>query len=211
MKLYDYPRSTACYRVRIALNYKNIPYETCPIHLINQGGEQHHADYLALNPQGLVPALEVDGTLLTQSLAIIDYLDERYPTPALLPIQPLARAKVRRLAQIVACDIHPLNNLRVLQRLKQDFQATESQTEAWYHHWLETGFDAIETHLSSLPRCIDVCYGDSISIADLCLIPQVYNAHRFHFVLDNYPLIQRINQYCLGLDVFSRASPVDEF
>ncbi len=210
MKLYDYPRSTACYRVRIALNYKNISYETSLVHLLNQGGEQHLPDYLALNPQGLVPALEMNGTLLTQSLAIIEYLDDLYPTPALLPSHPLARAQVRRLALIIACDIHPMNNLRVLQRLKQEFQATESQTEAWYHHWLKTGFDAIEAHLKELPRSIDVCYGDSISLADLCLIPQVYNANRFHFSLDNYPLIQRINQHCIELTAFSGAAPQAE-
>lgn len=202
MKLYDYPRSTACYRVRIALKYKNIPYETCTVHLLNQGGEHHLPDYMALNPQGLVPALEVDGGLLTQSLAIIEYLDELHPNPPLLPTQPLARAEVRRLAQIVACDIHPLNNLRVLQRLKKEFQSTESQTKTWYHHWLKAGFDAIEAHLKTLPRSLDVCYGDRISLADLCLIPQVYNANRFYFPLDDYPLIQRINHYCLGLPAF---------
>lgn len=207
MKLYDYYRSTSCYRVRIALEYKGVPYETIPIHLVNHGGEQHHPDYLALNPQGLVPALEVNGAILTQSLAIIEYLDDVYPEKPLLPKEPLARAQVKSLALIIACDIHPLNNLRVLQKLKQDFQATEEQTIRWYHHWLKTGFDAFEARLQTLPRSMDVCYGDSISLADLCLIPQVYNANRFHFPVDNYPLIQRINTHCLHLGEFSKAFP----
>lgn len=207
MKLYDYYRSTACYRVRIALHYKNIPYETIPIHLTNQGGEQHLPPYRSLNPQGLVPALEVNGTLLTQSLAIIEYLESQYPLPALLPTDPLAQAQIRRLALIVACDIHPINNLRVLQQLKQQFQATEEQTQVWYHRWLKAGFDAFEAILSDLPRGNDVCYGDKITLADLCLIPQVYNAHRFHFSMDEYPLIQKINAYCLELDAFSKTAP----
>lgn len=207
MKLYDYYRSTACYRVRIALEYKEIPYEAIPIHLVNHGGEQHHPDYLARNPQGLVPALDVNGAILTQSLAIIEYLDDVYLEKPLLPKEQLARAQVKSLALIVACDMHPLNNLRVLQQLKHDFQATEEQTTRWYHHWLKTGFDAFEARLQTLPRSIDVCYGDNISLADLCLIPQVYNANRFHFSLDNYPLIQRINDYCLHLRAFDRASP----
>lgn len=207
MKLYDYYRSTACYRVRIALHYKNIAYETCPIHLTNQGGEQHLPQYRSLNPQGLVPALEVNGTLLTQSLAIIEYLESQYPLPSLFPADPLAEAQVRRLALIVACDMHPINNLRVLQQLKQQFQATEEQTIVWYHHWLKAGFDAFETILSELPRSNDVCYGNEITLADLCLIPQVYNAHRFHFPMDEYPLIQKINAYCLGFDAFSKTAP----
>ena len=207
MTLYDYYRSTACYRVRIALEYKGISYEKTPVHLVNHGGEQRHPDYLALNPQGLVPALEVNGAILTQSIAIIEYLDDIYPEKPLLPKDPIARAHVKSLALLIACDIHPLNNLRVLQQLKQDFQATEEQTTRWYHHWLKTGFDAFESRLQTLPRCMDVCFGDSVSLADLCLIPQVYNAERFHFSMENYPLIQRIYAYCLQLSAFSRAFP----
>lgn len=207
IQLYDYYRSTACYRVRIALHYKQVPFETRVVHLINHGGEQHQADYLALNPQGLVPTLVTKAGLLTQSLAIIDYLDAVYKTPALYPEDPMQRAQVMQLALIVACDMHPLNNLRVLQRLKQSFQADEAETEAWYHHWLKLGFDAFEAHLQTLPRSQSVCFGDAISLADLCLIPQVYNANRFHFPLDNYPLIQQINHYCCTLPAFIQAHP----
>lgn len=209
MTLYDYYRSTACYRVRIALEYKGISYDTIPIHLVNHGGEQHHPDYLALNPQGLVPALDVNGTILTQSLAIIEYLDEVYPENALLPKDLLARAQIKSLALIIAADIHPLNNLRVLQQLKQDFQASEEQTTHWYHHWLKVGFDAFEARLQTLPRSIAVCYGDLITLADLCLIPQVYNANRFHFPLDDYPLIQGIHDHCLQMSAFQKACPID--
>lgn len=207
MKLYNYYRSSASYRVRIALNYKHINYESVPIHLINNGGEQHSKNYLALNPQGLVPALEEDGSVLSQSLAIIDYLEEVYPSPALLPQNPLARAEVRSLALIIACDIHPLNNLRVLERLKAEFKATEEQVQAWYHHWLKNGFDAIEKKLAHLPRKNTVCYGANISLADVCLIPQVYNAKRFNFPMEAYPLINQINEYCLTLKAFKEAAP----
>lgn len=207
MKLYDYYRSTACYRVRIALNYKNIPYETIPIHLINNNGEQHHPDYLAINPQALVPSLETNGKILTQSLAILDYLEETHPKPALLPEEPLDRARVKSLALSIACDIHPLNNLRVLQTLRNEFQATEEQVKKWYHHWLKSGFNALESQLQVLSRSMDVCYGNAITIADLCLIPQVYNAQRFEFSLDDYPLIQSIYRHCVKLDAFKKAAP----
>ncbi len=210
MKLYDYYRSTACYRVRIALHYKHIPFETCPIHLVNQGGEQHLPQYLNINPQGLVPALEINGAILTQSLAIIDYLEDSYPLPTLLPTDSFQRAQIKSLALMIACDIHPLNNLRVLQQLKQAFSATETQTRQWYHHWLKKGFDAFETQLQTLPRDIDVCFGNTISLADVCLIPQVYNAKRFQFSLNDYPLIQRINDYCLQQEAFIKASPKEE-
>lgn len=207
MKLYDYYRSTASYRVRIALNLKNISYETLPIHLINQGGEQHFTSYLALNPQGLVPTLDENGHILSQSLAIIEYLDEICPSPALLPANPLGRAQVRSLAMMIACDIHPINNLRVLQQLKQQFQATEEQIQTWYHHWLTLGFDALEARLAHLPRKNHVCYGQQITMADVCLVPQVYNAKRCHFSMDNYPVINEINEYCLTLPAFVEASP----
>ena len=143
MKLYDYYRSSASYRVRIALNIKNISYETLSVHLINNGGEQLHPDYLQLNPQGLVPTLDENGHIISQSLAIIEYLEEINPTPSLLPQTPLGRAQVRSMALSIACDIHPLNNLRVLTRLRNQFQANDQQIMDWYHHWLKLGFDAL--------------------------------------------------------------------
>ncbi len=207
MKLYDYYRSSASYRVRIALNLKKIHYETLAVHLVNHGGEQHHTSYLGINPQGLVPALDDNGHILSQSLAIIEYLDETTPTPALLPQTPLGRAQVRSLAMIIACDLHPLNNLRVLQQLRKQFQATEQQVTEWYLHWLKQGFDAIEERLKTLQRKNHVCYGHDISLADVCLIPQVYNAKRFNLSLKNYPLISEVNNYCLSLAAFVDASP----
>lgn len=208
MKLYDYYRSTACYRVRIALNLKNISYERLVVHLINNGGEQHHANYLKLNPQGLVPTLDENGHIITQSLAIIDYLEEINPTPPLFPATPLGRAKVRALALLVACDMHPLNSLRVLNRLREQFQATDEQVLSWYHHWLKEGFDAFETLLQERTKHQHpVCYGNDISLADICLIPQVYNAERFGFSLDNYPLINEITHYCRSLHAFKEAAP----
>ncbi|KTC89430.1 maleylacetoacetate isomerase [Fluoribacter dumoffii] len=207
MKLYDYFRSTACYRVRIALNLKKIAYEKVNIHLVNHGGEQHSPEYREVNPQGLVPSLEINGQVISQSLAIIDYLEETVPNPALLPQDPWERSAVRSLALMVACDMHPLNNLRVLNRLKDQFQATETQVTEWYHHWLKAGFDAFEAKLKSLKRREPFCFGDSVSLADLCLIPQVYNAHRFHFPMGNYPLINEINAHCLTLEAFQKAVP----
>ena len=207
MKLYNYYRSTASYRVRIALNYKNINYELLPVHLVDNGGEQHRDSYLELNPQGLVPTLDENGRILSQSLAIIEYLEEICPTPPILPQNPLGRGQVRSLAMIIACDMHPLNNLRVLQQLKLQFQATDQQTNEWYHHWLQLGFNAIEERLKKLPRKNNVCYGNDISLADICLIPQVYNAKRFNFPMTNYPIINKINEYCSTIGAFMDASP----
>ena len=207
MKLYDYFRSTACYRVRIALHLKNIAYEKINIHLINNGGEQHTLEYREVNPQGLVPSLETNGHLINQSLAIINYLEEIYPNPALLPKNPLEKAAVNSLALIVACDIHPLNNLRVLNQLKKQFAANEAQVTQWYHRWLKAGFDAFESKLKNMSRNAPFCFGNAVSLADLCLIPQVYNANRFHFSMDDYPLISEINAYCLTLEAFQKASP----
>lgn len=209
MKLYDYYRSTACYRVRIALNLKNISYTAFEVHLINNGGEQNAPEYLKQNPQGLVPTLAENGHILSQSLAIIEYLDEINPTPPLLPQHPLERAQARALAMIVACDIHPLNNLRVLQQLRLQFEASEEQVNEWYHHWLKNGFDAIEKQLELLSRKIPVCQGQSISLADICLIPQVYNAKRFNFSMESYPLINEINAYCLTNTAFINAIPCE--
>jgi len=207
VKLYDYYRSSASYRVRIALNLKNISYETLPVLLLKEGGAQHHADYLVLNPQGLVPTLDENGHILSQSLAIIEYLEEINPTPSLFPQNPLGRAQVRSLALLIACDIHPLNNLRVLQQLHQQFDASDSQVQTWYHTWLEKGFDALETRLQNLPRKNHVCYGHDVTLADICLIPQVYNAKRYHFSMNAYPIINEINDYCQTLPAFMNASP----
>lgn len=207
MKLYDYFRSTACYRVRIALNIKNIKYEKIEVHLVNNGGEHNSVEYHKINPQGLVPSLEIDGRILHQSLAIIEYLDEAFPEIPLLPKDPLIKADLRALALIVACDMHPLNNLRVLNHLKLQFKANEDQVMDWYHHWLKDGFDAFEEELKQLERSKPVCYGKQISLADVCLIPQVYNAKRFNFAIENYPLISEINAYCLSLIAFQKASP----
>lgn len=207
MKLYDYYRSSACYRVRIALNIKQIAYEISTVHLLEEGGQHHTQTYHSLNPQELVPTLEDEQQLFTQSLAIIDYLEEKIPYPSLFPTNPIAKTQVKSLALMVACDMHPLNNLRVLKQLEQQFCATKADINHWYHHWLQLGFDAIEHHLQRLPRTISVCYGDHISLADVCLIPQVYNAKRFNFSLEAYPLIKEINDYCLSLPSFLNATP----
>lgn len=208
LTLYDYYRSTASYRVRIALYLKNLPYESQEVHLVNNGGEQHSPEYKAIHPQELVPALRIgDDKLLTQSLAIIEYLDELYPNPPLFPQDPFDKALVRSLALTICCDIHPLNNLRVLQQLKKEFKADETAVQTWYHHWLRLGFDAIEKQLEKLPRSKPFCFGDRLSLADLCLIPQVYNAKRFEFSLDLYPLISEINDHCMDMEAFCKVAP----
>lgn len=210
MKLYDYYRSTASYRVRIALHLKQLSYEVIPVHLVHHGGEQHTTQYKKINPQSLVPALELDTDTqpLTQSLAILEYLEETHPTPPLLPKDAPARAEVRSLALLIAADMHPLNNLRVLKQLRMQFNASEDEVNAWYHHWLQLGFDAFEARLKRLPRKGHVCYGNHVSLADLCLIPQVYNARRFDFSLTPYPLIQTIVDACLNLPAFQKAAPL---
>lgn len=207
MKLYDYYRSTASYRVRIALNLKNINYEKLSVHLINQGGEQHFPDYLKLNPQGLVPTLDENGHIISQSLAIIEYLDEISPEPPLLPATPFARAQVRSLAMLIACDLHPLNNLRVLNRLRHQFDANEENVNEWMHHWFKEGLQAFEQRLQNLPHKSQVCFGSEVTLADICLVPQVYSAKRFGFALTDYPLINEINDHCLSLPAFKHAAP----
>jgi maleylacetoacetate isomerase len=202
--LYDYYRSSASYRVRIALGLKNLPVDYQSIHLVNNGGEQHHPSYQDKNPQHLVPTLEHQGQLFSQSLAIIEYLDEQYPNPPLLPEDAVNRAHVRAIAQMISCDIHPLNNLRVLQYLKKNFQADEEAVNSWYQHWVVQGFDAIE-HLISKDNVF--CVGNTISVADICLIPQVYNAKRFLIDLSPYPKIEAINERCLEIPAFIAAAP----
>lgn len=209
MKLYDYYRSSASYRVRIALAIKNINVEKLPVHLIDNGGEQHFPDYLALNPQGLVPTLDENGHIISQSLAIIEYLDEMTPTPPLLPQTPFGKAQVRSLALSIACDLHPLNNLRVLNQLRSQFDATEEQVTQWMHHWFKETFQAFEQKLQTMPHKHQVCYGTDITLADICLIPQVYSAKRFRFPMTAYPIINSINDYCLSLSAFKQAAPIE--
>ncbi|MCX7115854.1 MAG: maleylacetoacetate isomerase [Gammaproteobacteria bacterium] len=199
MILYDYARSSASYRVRIALRLKGVSYDTQWVSLTDH---QHlEPTYSALNPQKLVPALDIEGHLLSQSLAMIEYLDERYPTPPLLPADPIAKAEVRSLALFIACEMHPLNNLRVREQLQAQFKATPLQITAWCQHWLTTGFEQLETSLSRMSSGL-FCYGDSATLADICLIPQLYSAARFQVSLEPYPLIQAIQTHCLTLPAF---------
>ncbi|MCK2097629.1 maleylacetoacetate isomerase [Thauera aromatica] len=207
MKLYTYFRSSAAYRVRIALHLKGLDYEAVPVHLTRDGGEQRRPEYLALNPAGLVPALEDAGRVLTQSLAIIEYLDETHPQAPLLPAQALDRARVREIAQMIGCDIHPINNLRVLQYLGREFAATEAQRNAWYRHWVELGLAAVEARLAGDGRSGAFCHGDRPGLADCCLVPQVFNARRFDCDLSAMPTVRAIAARCEELEAFRRAAP----
>lgn len=207
IKLYSYYRSSASYRVRIALNLKKLSYEYCPVHLLNNGGEQFNNEYKKLNPQSLVPTLSDEDKTITQSLAIIEYLEEQYPKPTILPKTPHARAQTRAIAQMIASDIHPLNNLRVLKYLKHDLSCSDEQKQEWYFHWLTLGFNTLEQLLANNSERGKCCYQDSPTFADICLIPQVYNAIRYNFPMDKYPTLMRIYDYCLRLDEFIQASP----
>jgi maleylacetoacetate isomerase/maleylpyruvate isomerase len=204
MKLFSYWRSSAAYRVRIALNLKGLAYETVAVSLIAEGGQQHAAAYTALNPQKLVPTLVLDdGTALTQSLAIIDYLDALVPAPALLPADPLARAQVLSVAHAIAMDIHPLNNLRVMSWLAETYGADESGKIAWMQHWMQIGFAPLETMVKPGP----FAFGDSPSLADICLVPQIYNARRWGLDMTLYPKLAAIEAACLALPTFAHAAP----
>ncbi len=206
MQLYDYFRSSAAYRVRIALNIKGIAYEPVPVNL--RTGEQRLQDYLAVNPQALVPALRLPGgELLTQSLAICEYLEETHPEPPLLPAEPVARAQVRSLAGIVACDVHPLNNLRVLQYLVRELGVDEDAKLRWYRHWIERGLDAFEQALAAQGLTGAYCHAGGPSLADVCLIPQLFNARRFDCPLDAYPQVLRVEAACARLPAFADAHP----
>ena len=191
--LYDYFRSSASYRVRIALNLKGLAYDSVPVSLLDNA--QRAPEYLSKNPQGLVPALLDGEQLLTQSLAICEYLEETYPQPALLPNDAIGRARVRALALSIACDIHPLNNLRVLRRLEAQFAADQAGKDAWYQHWIQSGFEAFEQQIQSTHG--HYCFGDTVTLADLALVPQVYNARRFNCDLSAYPTMRAIEQRCL--------------
>jgi len=207
MKLYSYFRSSASYRVRIALNVKNLPYEYVPVHLVRDGGEQLKPEYRAVNVDGIVPTL-IDGhEVMPQSLAIIEYLEETHPEPPLLPKTPVDRAYVRSLALQVACEIHPLNNLRVLKYLKHTLRVENDAKDAWYRHWVDTGFATLEAHLASDGRTGKLCFGDEPTLADACLIPQVFNAQRFNVDTSKYPTIQRIYDHAMQIDAFARAAP----
>lgn len=207
MKLYSYFRSSAAYRVRIALNLKGLPYEIVPIHLTKDGGQQHKPQFHAINPQERVPALVLSsGEVLTQSLSIIAYLDEAYEEPPLLPADALDRAHVRAIAQIVACDIHPLNNLIALQYLKRSLKHEQAEIDAWYHHWVIEGFTALEAMITPAPYAC----GSHVTLADICLIPQVYNARRLKVPLDNFPKIVAVEAACLKLPAFDKARPENQ-
>jgi len=205
MKLYGYFRSSAAFRVRIALNLKKLDYETAAIHL--RRNDQTKPDYLTVNPQGLVPTLDDGGRTLIQSLAIIEYLDEVYPDPPLLPSHPAERARVRALAEIVACDIHPINNLRVLRYLTHSLDHDETAIATWYNHWIDAGFQALERLLVGDPRTGTFCHGEAPGIADIALVPQVVNAERYRLDLSPYPTIARIHQSCMALEAFAAAHP----
>lgn len=207
MKLHTYYRSTAAWRVRIALHLKGVSYDAVPVHLLRDGGEQRADAYRALNPQQLVPLLTDGDERISQSLAIIEYLDETHPEPPLLPRAPAGRARVRALAQVVACDMHPLNNLRVQQYLAAEFGADDGTKQRWMHHWLAAGFDALERMLADDPRTGACCHGDTPTLADLCLVPQVYSARRFSFDLKPYPTIVRIDAHCAMQPAFAAAAP----
>jgi maleylpyruvate isomerase len=207
VKLYSFFRSSAAFRVRIALNLKGLPYEMVPIHLNKDGGQQRKPEFIAVNPQMRVPALALSsGDVLVQSLAIIEYLDDIHPEPPLLPPDALARAKVRAIAQMVACDIHPLNNLIALQYLKNTLKHAQPEIDAWYHHWVIEGFKAIEAMIAPAPY---VC-GAHVTLADLCLVPQVFNARRFKVPLDAFPKIVAADAACLKLAAFDKARPENQ-
>jgi maleylpyruvate isomerase len=207
VKLYSYFRSSAAYRVRIAFNLKGLGYDTAAIHLQREGGLNRKPVYRAINPQMRLPALALDsGEILTQSLAIIEYLDEVHPQPPLLPGDPVARAHVRALAQLIACDIHPLNNIGPLRYLKNELGQDQAKIDAWYCHWVGEGFDALEAMLRPGPYA----YGAEVGLADICLVPQVANARRLKVPLDPYPKIVAIEAACAELDAFVAARPENQ-
>jgi len=207
VKLYSFFRSSAAYRARIALNLKGLAYDTIAIHLTKDGGQNKRPEYRAVNPQMRVPALvTTEGEVLIQSLAIIEYLDETHPEPPFLPKDPIGRAKVRALAELIACDIHPLNNTSPLRCLKHQMQQEQSAIDAWYHHWIIEGFEALETLIAAGPYAC----GSQVTLADICLVPQVANARRFKVPLDTFPKIVAVDAACLALPAFERARPENQ-
>ncbi len=207
MKLYTYFRSSAAFRVRIALNLKGIAYEPAFVHLAK--GEHRKPEYAAVNPQALVPTLEDAGRRLTQSLAIIEFIDESRPLPPLMPKEAFARARVRSLALLVACEIHPLNNLRVLQHLKRGLAQNDDQVNAWYRHWIADGLAKLEAGLTD-PATGRFSHGDTPTLADCCLVPQVFNAQRYQCDTTPYPTVMRVHEECMQLEAFQRAQPAQQ-
>lgn len=207
MKLYTYFRSSAAFRVRIALNLKGLAYQPSFVHLAK--GEHLQPAYRAINPQGLVPALETDGALLAQSVAIMEYLEDTHPKPPLLPADPLGRARVRGLALIVACEIHPLNNPRVLKYVKNVLGHTQDEVDVWYRHWIADGLAKLEAELGK-PGTGRYSHGDAPTMADCCLVPQIFNAQRFQCDLAPYRVVMRVFDACMQLDAFDRAQPVKQ-
>ncbi|MBV6888127.1 maleylacetoacetate isomerase [Xanthomonas campestris pv. spermacoces] len=208
LELFSYWRSSAAYRVRIGLGLKALDYIAHPVHLVRDGGEQHAPAYAQLNPQELVPTLRHGAVVIAQSLAILEYLEEAFAdTTALLPRAPEERARVRALAQLIACDVHPLNNLRVLQALEREFALEGAQRQQWTRLWMARGFAALETQLARDAQTGRFCHGDVPGLADCVLIPQLYNAHRFEVDLAPYPTLRRIEQACLQLPAFDAARP----
>jgi maleylacetoacetate isomerase len=209
MRLYTYFRSSAAYRVRIALNLKGVAYEAVPVHLTREGGEHKRQAFRELNPQGLVPVIDDDGIVLSQSLAIIEYLDSRFPEPSLIPVEPVDRARVQAMAQIIACEIHPLNNLRVLQYLRRDLGLEEAAVKRWYAHWIAEAFRGFEV-LVERYSAGEYCYRDRLSLADVCLVPQVFNARRFECDLTAYPRLVEIAERLGVQPAFVEAAPANQ-
>ena len=210
LTLYSYWRSSAAYRVRIGLHLKGLEYDTVPVHLVRNGGEQHGDEYAAAHPQKLVPLLKHGDRMLRQSLAILEYLDELWPEPALLPRDARERQRVRALAQLVASDIHPLNNLRVMRFFEHEWNVPQSERDTWMRHWMEEGFGAFEALVVDHPVTGDFCEGATPGLADCCLVPQVYNARRFGVDMAPYPTIARIEAACLAHPAFDAARPENQ-
>ncbi|MDF1747544.1 MAG: maleylacetoacetate isomerase [Alphaproteobacteria bacterium] len=206
MKYYGYFRSSAAFRLRIAFNLKSLSPEMIPIHLTRNGGEQKTDEFRKINPQAMVPALETDGTILTQSMAILEWLEETHPQPAILPSDPIQRAKVRAFAQVIACDIHPLQNLRVLSYLRQDLKLDEAAVLAWINRWLTDGLTACEQLLADQPKT-RFCFGDAPSLADICLAPQLFSAARFKVDLTNMPRLRAVQTEMDNHPAFTAAQP----
>jgi maleylpyruvate isomerase len=210
MKLYTYFRSSAAYRVRIALNLKGLEYDAIPVHLLRGGGEQLQEQYRSINPSGLVPAFQDEYITLTQSMAILEYLEDAHPQVPIMPKDAAERARVRELAQIIACDIHPVNNLRVLRYLVHELGVSEEQKAEWYRHWLVGGLEVLEKHLARDPSAGPLCHGHTPTIADCCLVPQVFNAQRHGIDVSIYPNIARINAQCIEIPAFVAAHPSNQ-